>query len=82
MTVALDAEKKLVSVYQELTFNNQTNDTLDTIILNDWNNAYSDKNSTLGKRFSDEFERSFLLAKDEDKGFTNNVIILDQNKST
>lgn len=82
MTVALDAEKKLVSVYQELTFNNQTNDTLDTITLNDWNNAYSDKNSTLGKRFSDEFERSFLLAKDEDKGFTNNVIILDQNKST
>lgn len=82
MTVALDAEKKLVSVYQELTFNNQTNDTLDTIILNDWNNSYSDKNSTLGKRFSDEFERSFLLAKDEDKGFTNNVIILDQNKST
>ena len=82
MTVSLDAEKKLVSVYQELTFNNQTNDTLDTIILNDWNNAYSDKNSTLGKRFSDEFERSFLLAKDEDKGFTNNVIILDQNKST
>ncbi len=82
MTVALDAEKKLVSVYQELTFNNQTNDTLDSIILNDWNNAYSDKNSTLGKRFSDEFERSFLLAKDDEKGFTNNVIILDQNKST
>lgn len=82
MTVALDVEKKLVSVYQELTFNNQTNDTLDAIILNDWNNAYSDKNSTLGKRFSDEFERNFLLAKDEDKGFTTNVIILDQNKST
>ena len=62
-TVKVDADKKLLSVYQELTFLNQTNDTLTSIILNDWNNAYSARETPLGKRFSDEFVRSFHLAK-------------------
>lgn len=43
---------------------------LDSIVLNDWNNAYSNKKSPLGYRFSDEFVRSFHLAKDSDLGRT------------
>ncbi len=81
LTVEVDGNQKLLSVYQELTFNNQTNDTLNSIVLNDWNNAYSNSETPLGKRFSDEFVRSFHLATEKEKGSTNNLTIIDSNKS-
>lgn len=80
LTVNVDAENKVLNVYQELTFYNQTSDTIRNIILNDWNNAYSNKNTPLGKRFSDEFVRSFHLASEKERGSTNNVTILDAKK--
>ena len=80
LTVNVDAENKVLNVYQELTFYNQTSDTIHNIILNDWNNAYSNKNTPLGKRFSDEFVRSFHLASEKERGSTNNVTILDAKK--
>jgi hypothetical protein len=70
MDVTVDAEKHTLHIRQELTFFNESPDTLRAIVLNDWNNAYSDKNTPLGKRFSDEFVRSFHLARDEDRGST------------
>lgn len=80
MIVEINPEKKLLTVQQELTYYNQSNDTLGTIVLNDWNNAYSSKNTPLARRFSDEFVRSFHLAKDEQRGSTNEVTIIDENK--
>lgn len=71
-------EKKTITVMQELTFFNQTNDTLSAIVLNDWNNAYSSKNTPLARRFSDEFERGFHLAKEEERGNTSNITILNE----
>lgn len=79
-TVELNPDKKTLTVQQELIYFNQSNDTLQKIILNDWNNAYSDKFSPLGKRFSDEFVRNFHLAKDDERGFTTDVTFIDQNK--
>ncbi len=81
MSVAINVQDKTVSVFQELTFNNQSTDTLSSILLNDWNNAYSSENSLLAKRFSDEFSRSFYLANDKAKGFTKNISVFDENKS-
>ena len=81
LTVEVDNEKKILSVYQELTFNNQTNDTINSIVLNDWNNAYSGRETPLGKRFSDEFVRSFHLANKKEKGSTSNLTVIDENKS-
>ena len=81
MIVEVDNEKKSLTVLQELTFYNQTSDTLSFIVLNDWNNAYTNKNTPLAKRFSDEFERGFHLAKEKDRGRTSNITILDQNKN-
>lgn len=81
LTVEVDSEKKLLTVYQELTYNNQSNDTIASIVLNDWNNAYSSRETPLGKRFSDEFVRSFHLATTKEKGSTNNLIISDANKA-
>lgn len=82
LTAEIDAEKKVVSIVQELTFFNQTNDTLTHIVLNDWMNAYGDKNSELGKRFADEFIRTFHLAKEKDRGKTENITVIDDNKSS
>jgi hypothetical protein len=36
---------------------------LTSLVLNDWNNAYSDVNTPLARRFSDEFYRGFHLAQ-------------------
>ena len=81
MVVEVDDEKKTATVFQELIFFNQTNDTLTNIVLNDWMNAYGNKNSDIGKRFADEFERAFHLAKEKDRGRTENITISNQEKS-
>ena len=52
-----------------------------SIVLNDWMNAYSSKTSPLAKRFSDEFYRGFHLAKDEERGSTNNLTISSIKKA-
>lgn len=75
MVVEVDNDKKTLAVSQELTFFNQSNDTLDTIALNDWMNGYSSKSTPLAKRFSDEFERAFHLAKEKERGRTSNISI-------
>ncbi len=81
MNVVLDNENKILTVNQQLTYFNQSNDTLSSIVLNDWNNAYSDKNSLLGKRFSDEFIRNFHIANDKERGKTSIINIFDDNKN-
>ena len=82
MIVEVDNEKKELMVNQELTFFNQTNDTLTNIVLNDWMNGYTAKNTPLAARFSDEFERSFHLAKEKERGRTSNINIIDEIKNS
>lgn len=81
MTIEIHSEKKTINVFQELTFYNQSSDTLTSLVLNDWNNAYSAKNTLLAERFSDEFIRNFHLAKEKERGDTENITVLDENKS-
>jgi hypothetical protein len=75
MDITVDAEKKILHVKQQLTFVNQSPDTLHSIVLNDWNNSYSAKDTPLAKRFSDEFVRSFHLAKESERGNTTIISI-------
>ncbi len=82
MNIVLDNEKKILTVNQDITYFNESTDTLNSIILNDWNNAYSDKNSLLGKRFSDEFIRSFHIANDADRGKTTILNVFDENRTS
>nr|WP_236554718.1 aminopeptidase [Flavobacterium sp. 9AF] len=70
ITARLNHEDKTILVQHELIYNNTSNTILNTIALNDWNNAFSDKNSPLGKRFSDEYTRAFHLAKENERGYT------------
>ena len=80
MNVEVNMEAKTLTVDQELVFVNQSQDTLTSIVLNDWNNAYSSKTSPLARRFSDEFYRGFHLAKDQERGSTKNLIITNPDK--
>lgn len=78
LNVKVDPKNHLLYVQQEILYSNNTTDTLKTILLNDWNNAFSSKNSALARRFSDEFSRVFHLAKDEDRGYTKINSIVDE----
>ncbi|NRA92315.1 MAG: hypothetical protein HRU26_06450, partial [Psychroserpens sp.] len=48
-----DVENKTVQVKQTIKYFNSSEDTLNEIYLNDWNNAYSTKNTPLAKRFEE-----------------------------
>jgi len=81
MVVEVNMTGKTLTIQQEIVFFNQSEDTLTSIVLNDWINAYSSKTSALAKRFSDEFYRGFHLAKEEERGSTNNLVIVNTAKT-
>ena len=70
--------EKTIQVEQDVEYFNSSNEIINTLYLNDWNNAFSSKNSALAKRFSDEFIRAFHLAKESDRGFTKIKSIIDE----
>jgi hypothetical protein len=76
LSVEVNIVSKTLTIQQEITFFNESEDTLTSIVLNDWNTAFSDKNTPLAKRFSDEFYRGFHLAKEEERGGTKNLTII------
>lgn len=77
----VNQDQKTLTILQEIVFFNQSEDTLTSIVLNDWMNAYSSKTSPLASRFSDEFYRGFHLAKDQERGSTTNLTIANFNKT-
>ncbi|RZJ26698.1 MAG: aminopeptidase, partial [Flavobacterium sp.] len=79
LDATLDSESKIVHVTQQVIFFNDSPDTLNSIVLNDWNNAYSAKDTPLAKRFSDEFTRSFHLSKLEERGHTSIFSVTDMS---
>lgn len=81
MTVAIDTGNKIVTVFEELTFKNESQDTLSSIVFNDWNHSYSSKNSLLATRFSDEFIRTFHLSNEKERGYTNLAVVTDSEKT-
>lgn len=78
----VDVETKTISITQNIVYNNETKDTLNTIYLHDWNNSYSTKSTPLAKRFEEEFSTKFHLAKSEQRGFTLISKIADINNNT
>ncbi|MET3028655.1 aminopeptidase [Flavobacterium sp. UW10123] len=81
MEVAVNLQLKTLNIKQDITYHNNTNDTLVSIVLNDWNNAFADKNTPLARRFSDEFYRGFHLAKAADRGKTTIINLTETNFS-
>lgn len=81
MNIDVNAMANTLSIQQEIIYYNQSNDTLNTIVLNDWNNAFSNKNSPLSKRFSDEFYNGFQFAKEQERGSTYDINISNGNQT-
>ncbi len=81
INASLDVSKRLLNIQHELTFTNSTNRPLDTLYLNDWANAYTDKNTPLSKRFSEEYNRTLHLAKKRDRGHTEIITVMDSQFS-
>ena len=79
LDVRLKSDEATFVIYQELTFENTAAIPLKRIVLNDWNNAFSSKNSALARRFSDEFLRSFYYAPQSDLGKTTLYSLTDTN---
>lgn len=65
-----DVESKTIQVQQKIIYHNTSDDVLNVIYLNDWNNAYSTKKTPLAKRFEEEFSLKVHLAKSEQRGYT------------
>ncbi|GLU44672.1 metalloprotease [Allomuricauda sp. NBRC 101325] len=81
IVATLDGETKQIRIKQNFTYVNDSNKGLSTIYFNDWNHAYSNKNTALAKRFAEEFNRSLHLAKDRERGKTTIMTIVDSNYS-
>lgn len=81
LVVVINHENHSLNINQELTYFNQSKDTLNSIVLNDWNNAYSNNKTPLGKRFSDEFLRSFHFASEKERGSTTINLIADDSNT-
>ncbi len=75
--VQLDTDNHSLLIKQELTYYNASNDTLSVLYFHDWPNAFSDKNTDLGKRFIENYSKRFFFTKDKYRGHTtiNNVVI-------
>ena len=79
IVATLDGPTKQIRIRQHFTYVNQSDKGLTTLYFNDWNHAYSNKNTALAKRFAEEFNRSLHLAKDRERGFTTVRTIVDDN---
>ncbi|MCX7547746.1 metalloprotease [Xanthomarina sp. F1114] len=71
-------EKNQIKISQTITYFNTSNDVLDVIYLNDWNQSYATKNTPLAKRFAEEYSTAFHFAKNEDRGYSV-VTSIEQN---
>ncbi|SFB26814.1 hypothetical protein SAMN05660845_2302 [Flavobacterium swingsii] len=82
MTVLLDDFSRSLIIKQTIQFTNNSDKPISKLVLNDWNHAYSNKYSPLGKRFSDEYVRNFHLASDYERGSTTITKILVNDSLT
>lgn len=59
-----------LEIQQQISYTNTSKDTLKTIVLNDWANAFSSKTTPLALRFAENFRNGFHYEKNEDRGRT------------
>ncbi len=78
----LNTDTHTLQLQQETLFKNTSKDTLYEIIFNDWANSFSTKKSALAKRFAENYDRRFYLAKKEYRGHTRIRSVADGNYQT
>ena len=65
-----DILEKSININQSIKFFNNTKADIDYLILNDWANSYSNANSPLGKRLSEEYSLNFQRSTKNQRGRT------------
>jgi len=78
----LNSDTHTLQIQQETLFENTSKDTLHEIVFNDWANSFSSKKSELAKRFAENYDRRFHLAKKEYRGSTTIRSVADGNYQT
>ncbi|WP_375605104.1 aminopeptidase [Flavobacterium davisii] len=68
--VSLEPHSKKIIVHQKITYKNQYPYSIDRLIFNDWNNSFSNRQTPLGKKLSDQFVRNFHLSNKNERGET------------
>lgn len=63
LEVELNSFDKTIDIKQVMKYKNTSNTSVDIIFLEDWSNAYSNTDTKLAKRISDEYSRSFHSLK-------------------
>lgn len=70
LKATFDIENKQITISQTIQYQNTTDNELQNIYLNDWNNSYSTKKTPLAIRIADQYKNDFHLAKNEDRGYS------------
>ncbi|MCX7549902.1 metalloprotease [Xanthomarina sp. F2636L] len=71
-------DSKQIKISQDITYFNDSDDTLDEIYLNDWSHSYATKTTPLAKRFAEEYNTAFHFANNDDRGYSV-VTTIEQN---
>ncbi|MEM5565151.1 metalloprotease [Psychroserpens sp. AS72] len=82
LAASIDVTTKTIQIKERIVYQNESNDTLSTIYLNDWNNSYSTKKTPLATRFTEEFNNKFHFAKSKQRGYTIITNIKDQSENS
>ncbi len=70
ITAKLDTISNIFIVNQKINFKNNYSTPIHKLIINDWNHAYSNRKTNLGKHLSDQYVRNFHLSTEKERGFT------------
>lgn len=63
-------EGKAIEISQTIQFKNTSDSTWTEVYLTDWAHSFSSKQTPLAKRFDENYNKKFHLAKDKDRGST------------
>ncbi len=66
----LDTTSNVLKVEQEIKIIQSNNIKQDLIFLLDWNNSFNSKETPLAKSFTEEYNKTFHLAKKKERGYT------------
>jgi len=80
MQVALNTDTHTLDVSQQITYTNNSNSILNSLFFHDWANAFSNKNTALGKRFVENHKKKLFFSRKKNRGSTkiNNISIAHQ----
>jgi len=70
LEVELNSFDKTIDIKQVMKYKNISNTSVEIIFLEDWSNAFSNTDTKLAKRISDEYSRSFSFSQKKQRGST------------